>query len=211
MGKNREKTGRTSGMNGRHFQVVPGLIGPAGAQVGGRKPMSLLKMTPPEEAAGGMKRIYDSFSNAMGMIPPPLIASSTSPVLQALLASCLIYYNEHRTLSQKLIAHIRYCTSVIFDLPQCTAFSKSALRLHGLNDHEIERLRIDPDSAELKEKEKMIFSFCIKAIRDPESVSQEDIRRLKDVQWTDSDIFDALNVMAVMVGPGLVMKALKVK
>jgi len=172
--------------------------------------MSLLRTVPPEEAVGGMKRVYDSFSNTLGMVPPPLVASSTSPVLQALLASCLVYYNEHRTLSQKLISCIRYITSVIFDLGPCLEFGKKALRFHGLTDDQLDALGRDPASVDLKEKDKALFLFAVKALREPDHVSLDNIKALKEMGWTDADIFDALNVSAVMIGPGLMMKALKV-
>jgi alkylhydroperoxidase family enzyme len=173
--------------------------------------MSLLKTIPPEEAAGGMKRVYNSFADAMGMVPPPLVTSSTSPVLQALLASCLVYYNEHRTLSQKLIAFIRFSTAVIFNLESCLKFSENALRLHGMDDEQIERLKFEPGSADLKTKDKLLYEFTIKALEDPDSVSAEDIRKLQKLHWTDADIFDALHVSAVMIGPGMIMRALKVE
>jgi len=172
--------------------------------------MSLLKTVPPEEAAGGMKRVYDSFSSSLGMVPPPLIASSSSPVLQALLASCLIYYNEHRTLSQKLIASIRYSTAVVFDLDPCLEFARKALQSLSLDEDQIERLGTDPESSDLKEKDKAMFLFAVKAMREPASVKRDDISNLKEMGWADADIFDALNVTAVMIGPGLMMKALKV-
>jgi hypothetical protein len=171
--------------------------------------MSLLKNVPPEEAAGGMKRVYDSFLDVLGMVPPPLVASSASPVLQALLASCLVYYREHRTLSQKLIAVIRFSTAVIFDLGPCLEFSEMSLRLHGMDDERIERLRSDPGAADLKERDKLMFDFSLKALLEPESVNAEDIKNLREAHWTDADIFDALNVSAVMIGPGLIMKALE--
>jgi len=172
--------------------------------------MSLLKTVPPEEAAGGMKRVYDSFSSSLGMVPPPLVASSTSPVLQALLASCLIYYNEHRTLSQKLISSIRYSTAVIFDLAPCLEFARKALRSFGLDDEQIELLGTEPESTDLKEKDKALFLLAVKALREPGSMNEDDIRRLKEMGWADADIFDALNVSAVMIGPGILMKALKI-
>lgn len=172
--------------------------------------MSLLKTIPPDQAVGGMKRIYDSFFNTLGTVPPPLVASSTSPVLQALLASCLIYYNEHRTLSQKLIAHIRFSTAVLFKLPSCIQMGRMSLLSEGVDENRIRLLEKDPGSADLREKEKDIFLFVLKALRDPDDVSQEDVSALKEMGWTDSDIFDALNVSAVMIGPGLMMKALKV-
>jgi alkylhydroperoxidase family enzyme len=173
--------------------------------------MSLLKTISPEEAAGGMKRIYDSFADSVGMVPPPLITSSASPVLQALLASCLVYYNEHRTLSQKLIAFLRFSTAVIFDLEMCLKFSEKALRKHGLDDDQMEKLRVDPGSADLKAKDKLMFEFAVKALKEPDSVDAKDIHELHEAQWTDADIFDALNVSAVMIGPGLIMRALKVE
>lgn len=172
--------------------------------------MSLLKTVAPGEAAGGMKRVYDSFSSLLGTVPPPLIASSTSPVLQALLASCLVYYNDHPTLSRKLVAYIRHSTSVVFDLGPCLEFSRKTLRSMGLDDDRIEELGACPESADLKEKDKTMFLFAVKAMREPDRVTEDDVRILREKGWTDSDIYDALNVSAVMIGPGMIMKALKV-
>ena len=55
-----------------------------------------------------------------------------------------------------------------------------------------------------------MFLFVIKGLREPDSVSAGDVRELKEIGWTDADIFDALNVAGVMIGPGIMMKALKV-
>jgi hypothetical protein len=173
--------------------------------------MSLLKSIEPEMAIGGMKRIYDSFLDAVGMVPPPLLVSSASPALQALLATLMIYYKDHPTLSGKLIALIRYSISVIFELESCARFSERALRILGISEEQIRDLQSDPESSPLKGREKDLYDFVICAIRNPEAVSEKQISRLRELEWSDADIFDALNVASIMIGPGLIMRALKVQ
>jgi len=123
--------------------------------------MSLLKSVQPELAVGGMKRIHDSFLDAVGMVPPPLVVSSASPALQALLTTLMVYYREHPTPSQKLIALIRYVTSVIFEMTPCVRFNENALRIHGMTDNQIREAGLKPGAVPLKAAEKELFDFVI--------------------------------------------------
>lgn len=173
--------------------------------------MSLLKSIEPDEAIGGMKRIYDSFLDAVGMVPPPLLVSSASPALQALLATLMIYYKDHPTLSGRLIALIRYSTSIIFQLESCARFNEKALMILGVSDEKIGEIQAHPESVPLKEREKDLYLFVLCAIRTPESISESQVSNLREQGWSDADIFDALNVASIMIGPGLMMKALKVE
>lgn len=49
----------------------------------------------------------------------------------------------------------------------------------------------------------------IKAVRAPKTVSQGYVQKLKQLGWTDTDIFDALHISCMMVGMERMMKALK--
>jgi alkylhydroperoxidase family enzyme len=173
--------------------------------------MALIKTVKPKDAQGGMKNIYNSFLDAVGMIPPPLMISSSSPTLQALKATIMHYYSEHPRLSPKLIALIRYITSVIFDAEPCIQFNVQHLKMLGVKEKQIEELGTNGESVPLDERESALYQFVVKALKKPEAVSGEDIENLRELDWTDADIFDALNAASNMIGPGVIMKALKVE
>ncbi len=58
-------------------------------------------------------------------------------------------------------------------------------------------------------KNKAMLLFVAKAIRSPETVTQEDVDALREVGWTDTDIFDAVFHGASMAGPSILFKAFK--
>lgn len=55
----------------------------------------------------------------------------------------------------------------------------------------------DAASAPISEAEKALFAYVEKLNRQPASIQQEDIERLKAVGWTDEAIYDAVTVCAL--------------
>jgi len=171
--------------------------------------MSLLKTSGPGESSGEIEKIYQSFIDAVGMVPPPFLMYSTSPGIQALQAEVVRYYREKSNLSPMLLALIRYLTAVGLDLEPCIEFNARALKAQGVSDHQIADLQVNPATAPLDEKEGWLLAFVIKAVRAPETVSEGHVRKLRELGWTDADIFDALYISCMMVGMDRMMKALK--
>jgi len=68
---------------------------------------------------------------------------------------------------------------------------------------------VNPAAAPLDEKEGWMLAFVIKAVQAPETVSEGHVRKLRDLGWSDTDIFDALYISCMMVGMDRMMKALK--
>jgi uncharacterized protein YciW len=54
-----------------------------------------------------------------------------------------------------------------------------------------------------------MVAFAVKAIKTPDAVEKQDVDRLHDLGWTDSDILDALSHGTNMVGFSILMKAFK--
>jgi alkylhydroperoxidase family enzyme len=171
--------------------------------------MSLLKTVPFDKVSDELKPLYQGFMDAIGAVPPPLAMLSASPALQSLQAQLIGYYRQGSNLSPLLQSLIRYLTAVAFDIQPCVEFNAKTLGLHGMSEEQIEDLNVSPAGAPLQELEGWMLAFVIKAVRAPETVSQSHIEKLRDLGWTDADILDALYISCMMVGMGMMMKALK--
>jgi len=171
--------------------------------------MSLLKTVGPGESSGDIKKIYQSFIDSVGMVPPPFLMYSSSPGIQALQAGTIQYFREKSNLSPLLMAHIRYLTAVALEMEPCVGFNARALTVHGMSDEAVAGLKVNPAAAPLDEKEGWMLAFVIKAVQAPETVSEGHVRKLRDLGWSDTDIFDALYISCMMVGMDRMMKALK--
>ena len=171
--------------------------------------MSLLKTVGPGEASGEMEKLYQSFIDTVGAVPPPLLMASTSPGIQALQAQISTYYRESSGLSPLLMTLVRYLTAVALEMEPCIKYNSNALALQGMTEEEIARIRTNPAAAPLDEKEGWLLAFVIKALRAPETVSESHIEKLRQLDWTDTDIFDALYISCALAGLERMMKALK--
>jgi alkylhydroperoxidase family enzyme len=171
--------------------------------------MSLLKIIGPDEAAGETEEIYQSFIDNVGAVPPPLLMASTSPGIQALQAQISTYYRDRSGLSPLLMSLIRYLTAVALEMVPCIEFNAKALTLHGMTDEQVAHLRVNPAAAPLDEKEGWLLAFVIKALRAPETLAEGHISKLRQLGWTDKDIFDALYISCMLTGMDRMMKALK--
>ena len=171
--------------------------------------MSLLKTLGPGEASPEIEAVYKSFVDSVGMVPPPFLVYSTSPGIQSVQAEMINYYRERSSLSPLLTALIRYLTAVALEMKQCIGFNARVLTAQGLSEEQVRNIRVDPASAPLGEKEGWLLAFVMKAVRAPETVSQGYVEKLRDLGWTDTDIFDALHISCMMVGMERMMKALK--
>lgn len=171
--------------------------------------MSLLKTSGPGESPVEMERMYKSFLDTVGMVPPSFLMYSASPDIQALQGQVIAYYRERSNLSPLLTALIRYLTALALGLDPCVAFNRKILLAQGMTEEQVEELGIDPAAAPLDEKEGWMLALVIKAVRAPEAFSEGHVRKLRDLGWTDTDIFDALHLACMMVGMDRMVRALK--
>ena len=81
--------------------------------------------------------------------------------------------------------------------------------MQGLSDEDIETMEIDPLQAPLDDKDRAMVAFVMKAVKTPDVVEKQDVDKLHDQGWTDSDILDALAHGTNMVGSSILMKAFK--
>jgi hypothetical protein len=171
--------------------------------------MALIKTVEPSEAEGQTKEIYEFMQQNAGVIPAPLQLASASPRMLDTVWQSIQYYSQHPTLGFGLLSSIRYLVARQYDYTFCTGFNKNMLKMQGLSDEDIETMENDPLQAPLDDKDRAMVAFVMKAIKSPEAVDVQDVDKLHEHGWADSDIMDALAHGTNMVASSILMKTFK--
>jgi alkylhydroperoxidase family enzyme len=171
--------------------------------------MALIQTVSPENAQGDAKEIYDTMQKNIGMIPAPMQLASASPWLMKIMWQSVQYYTQHPNLSFGLLSTIRYLVAQQYDYAFCTSFNKNFLMMQGMSEEDIQKVVEDPLQAPLEDKDRAMLAFVMKAIKTPDAVAEEDMKQLRDLGWSDTDILDALTHGTNMIGSSILMKAFK--
>lgn len=155
--------------------------------------MSFLNTVKFEQAEGDLKNSYNLFMEQSGMVPKPMEMFSVSPELYKKRLETAMYYRSHPTLDFSLLTAIRYAVASAFNSSPCQRFNGSLLERQGMEKSELEKLSSDPSSAPMEEKDLALLIFVTEALKSPGTVKREDVEKLRDLGWTDRDIFDAVN------------------
>ncbi len=171
--------------------------------------MGLIQTVDPQNAQGEMKAAFDFFEKAIGTIPAPMAMFSASPALFNMQLQSLNYFMKHPTLGFPLLSSIRYLVAKQYDYQFCTGFNKAFLQKQGLSEDDIQKMSQDPESAPLDDKDRAMLTFVMKAVKAPQSISQEDMDRLHAMGWRDSDALDAMMHAGGMITASILMKTFK--
>lgn len=171
--------------------------------------MALIQTVEPDEAEGKVKEIYDTMQKNAGTIPAPLQLASASPRMLDTAWQSIQYFSGHPNLGFAVLSSIRYLVAQEYNYAFCTGFNRNMLKKQGLSDEDIEKMEKDPLQAPLDDKDRTIVAFVLKAIKSPDAIEKQDIDRLHDMGWIDSDIFDALSHGTNMIGSSILMKTFK--
>lgn len=171
--------------------------------------MALIQTVEPEKAEGKVKEIYDFMQENAGVIPAPLQLSSASPWMLDMVWHSIQYFSQHPNLGFGLLSSIRYLVAQQYDYAFCIDFNRKMLSMQGLSEDDIEKMEEDPLQAPLDDKDRAMMVFVMKAIKTPDAVEKQDVDRLHDLGWTDSDIMDAMAHGTNMIGSSILMKTFK--
>ncbi len=163
--------------------------------------MSLLQLVEPEKAEGAVKDIYSIFPE--GRIPDPIRLFSASPGLLGVHAAFLGYYKNHPTLSFPLLTAIRYLAATHCGHVSCTNYNGKMLLAQGFTDQELEDVKMNPAQAPLEEKEQALLGLVDKVIKNPKTVSRQDIAAVQACGWTESDVLDAACHATLVLSSGI--------
>jgi len=156
----------------------------------------LINSNIPAEDKEKVDTILKSVEENMGFVPDGLRLYAISPPLLESFMGNIGYFMGHQTLSQELLAMIRYLVSSDAGCSFCIDFNSGLLMNQGKTAEELQAARENADNAPLNANEKVLLKLALAAIDNPEGVSQADIQKARDVGFTDRDVFDVVAVAA---------------
>ncbi|MEN8210092.1 MAG: hypothetical protein ABFR31_00120 [Thermodesulfobacteriota bacterium] len=170
--------------------------------------MSLINTVSPENAESVVKETYDMMMDLTGEIPEPIELWSASPGLLKHRRDLLEYYLSSG-LSTALLAFIRYIAASMNHSGACSLFNARLLQSGGMTDANLEAIQKDASSAPLDDKEKKMLTFVLKVVKDSDNATQEDVDELRELGWSDKQIFDAVHQGVDMILVGKMMNIFK--
>jgi alkylhydroperoxidase family enzyme len=172
--------------------------------------MALIQTVAADDAQGKVKEVYETLMETARTIPLPMKMMSASPELLAVQIQSLSHYFRHPTLGGVLLAYIRLLVANHFNYLYCVEFNSGLLQMvSDITDEQLETVKIDPAAALLEDNDKAMLLFVLKSVTSPDSVNQEDVDALKEIGWTEKDIFEATHHGADMIRHGTLFSAFK--
>ena len=155
--------------------------------------------------------VFQAVKNHIGFVPDGLRLYSFSPPLLEAFVGNVSYFNSGERISPALMAMIRYMVSTEAGCHFCIDMNEGFLTNMGLDLDAVRAARTNPDSAPFPAKEKVLLSLAVKAVHDPDSVSEKDMEEARAQGWSDRDIFDAVAQAASNRAFSYVLRAFKVE
>ena len=172
--------------------------------------MPIIKtVVPPEEAQGKVKEAYAIFAD-VGMVPAPLQMFSPSPDLVLLRAQTIGYYLAQPHLSPALLALIRMLVAEELKYYYCISLNREGALKRWASWTRTRRPRCWPTRpARPCPSGQGPAPVRAQGGQDPGRGDAQDMQALKDLGWSDQDIFEATVQGAGMVSDGILFKAFK--
>jgi len=174
--------------------------------------MSLLHIPAEEEATEDVKKIFAEIESMIGRVPNGLKLWSVSPrALRAQWAGMKSILSRPKA-EQKLYAIIRYLASEENGCTYCIGLNGGMLiNYYGVTQDELIAMQKDPASAPLEEKNKALLLFAMKAIKDADSVSANDIDTLTRLGISEEEMFNIVLAASHMFVVNTLFKTFKVE
>lgn len=171
----------------------------------------LLQHVDLDGATGPVADIYNSMINAMGIVPNAFKMYSVSEELLAKQYEGLVYYMAKSGLSGKLLAFIRLLVSHQEKCDYCIGVNTGILMQYGVLPEQIAGIRQNPSTAPLPENELRLLLFVLAVVSDPSQINEGSLVPVRNVGWTDKQIFDACFHGAMQVAGDKLLVAFKVE
>lgn len=156
-----------------------------------------IKAVDPSEASGMLAEIYQRQLSALDEITDFTKLGSLYPALAGVRLD-LYKVVDHcpSKIPEWARQFIALLTSVMNRTPHCASGLAEKVRQAGGQPDLVEKVFADPNVASGDEAIDALFDYTRKLVREPASVGEDDISRLREVGWDDLDILDANDMCA---------------
>jgi hypothetical protein len=173
--------------------------------------MSLISYVKKEEATGPIAEIYEMLEQRIQVIPNVVQFYTASPELFGKFMNLIGHYIDHPTLDTATVAYIRMLISHKEDATYCVLLQSGILRSLEIPDQDLELAREDYTRVNLPEKSRALVCFVLDQMFDKLTDTRARINELKELGWSEKDIFEASVMGAIQKGMVNVIKSFEVE
>lgn len=173
--------------------------------------MALINYVKRENATGQIADIYEKIEQRMNKIPNVVQFHSASPELFPKFMSVIGHFFDHPTLDSVTVAYIRFLISFHEKGEYCVRLQSLALKSFGVSEEQLNKAKENYYNLQLDEKRKALVCFILDEIFDKLVNTEEKLKQLDELGWTEKDIYEASVLAALQKGMVRVITAFKLE
>ena len=174
--------------------------------------MSLLTTVSVKDAKGQIKEIYDEIENVWGYVPKGMELWSVNEEAFQMHWSAIKKTMSKSEEDKKLYTMIRFLVSDKNSCTYCIGMNGGILiNNFGMTEDELLAMKDDVSNAPLSQTRKLLLSFAVKSIENPDAIGQKDINGLKYLGLKESDLFDVVRYAGYMSLVNTLFRTFKVE
>jgi uncharacterized peroxidase-related enzyme len=163
------------------------------------------------EATGQVAELFDTVKRELQMpfVPNMIKTLGVSPAALAIHMGMFQAMYAHLTLPQSLVAMIGYTVAEYANCEYCGVNNELMCRTLGIDEETLAQVARDLGNVN-PERVRVIIQFCVKMSKDPQSVTNEDFDRMRELGVSDEEILEIVIVAAHAVSADIIADTLKV-
>jgi len=155
-----------------------------------------------------MKILLRGIKQKLGHLPPHFeLFATVNPTRFKMFIEEITYLSTHEHIDPDFFTLLRYTVASDNGFGYCIKFNRELLISKGYTLEQLQKLEGTVKTLPLDERHQALFDAVMLALYSPESFTIEGIEALKILDWTDADIFDAVDHGAFLFRFSKVLKA----
>jgi hypothetical protein len=152
--------------------------------------------------------VLKDIKNRFGIVPPHwALLANLHPKKFEMFMQEIEYFITHKSINPDLFGMIRLHVAHREGFSYCISFNTKLLLAKGYLKDEIKALVKDIKMLPLDDRHKLLAKVAVDAIYKPEGFTREKIATLKELSWSDTDIYDAVDHAAFLFKFARIIKA----
>ena len=155
-----------------------------------------------------MKILLRSIKQKLGHIPPHFeLFATVNPTRFKMFIEEITYLSTQEHINPDFFTLLRYTVAIDNGFAYCIKLNQAFLLSKGYTLEQLHKLDATEKTLPLDERHQALFDATMTALYRPEDFTVEVIEALKILEWTDADIFDAVDHGAFLFRFSKVLKA----
>ena len=159
--------------------------------------MSRVRLVKVEEADGKANEVFGDIQQSFGMVPNLFKAYALRPeILDA-------KWNQVKAVMQegKLPPQLKQMIAVVVskanECQYCVNAHSAALAMMGMSQQQIRQIIENVEAAHLPEADALVLKLAAKSTKDPRSITDQEMDKLKQLGYRDAQVVEIFSVVAL--------------